>query len=90
VLTEEQRKKFDHMPEQTGTQTILPKFRVWIPVPQKRPMPVEITTGISDGSYTEVLSGPLQEGQEVILESMESNSKSVTTPQALPGFKGGR
>jgi HlyD family secretion protein len=62
VLTEEQRKKFDQMPEQTGTQTILPKFKIWVPVPQKRPTPVEITTGISDGASTEVLSGPLQEG----------------------------
>ena len=92
VLTEEQRKKFDQMPEQTGTQTILPKFKIWVPVPQKRPMPVEITTGISDGSYTEVLAGPLQEGQEVILEAMAGNNKGGSTPasQALPGFKGGR
>jgi len=90
VLTEEQRKKFDQMPEQTGTQTILPKFKIWVPVPQKRPIPVEITTGISDGSYTEVLSGSLQEGQEVILEAMGSNSKAGATSQTLPGFKGGR
>jgi HlyD family secretion protein len=61
-------------------------------VPQKRPVPVEITTGISDGSYTEVLAGPLQEGQEVILEAMAGNNKGGSTPasQALPGFKGGR
>jgi HlyD family secretion protein len=91
VLSEEQRKKFEQMPEQTGTQTILPKFKVWVPVPQKRPMPVEITTGISDGAYTEVLSGALQEGQEVILEAMGS-SKGAATPasQTLPAFKGGR
>ena len=90
VLTEEQRKKFDQMPEQTGTQTILPKFRIWVQVPQQRPMPVEITTGISDGSYTEVLSGSLQEGQEVILEAIGSNGKAASGTQALPGFKGGR
>jgi len=80
------------MPEQTGTQTILPKFKIWVPVPQKRPMPVEITTGISDGSYTEVLSGSLQEGQEIILEAMGSNGKGGATSgtQTLPGFKGGR
>jgi HlyD family secretion protein len=90
VLTEEQRRKFDQMPEQTGTQTILPKFKIWVPVPLRRPMPVEITTGISDGSYTEVLSGALQEGQEVILETMESNGKGGATSQTLPGFRGGR
>jgi HlyD family secretion protein len=92
VLTEEQRKKFDQMPEQTGTQTILPKFKIWVPVPQKRPMPVEITTGISDGSYTEILSDSLQEGQEVILEAMGTSNKGGATSasQTLPAFKGGR
>jgi len=92
ALTEEQRKKFDQMPEQTGTQTISPKFKIWLPVPQKRPMPVEITTGISDGAYTEILSGPLQDGQEVILEAMGSSSKGgpTSTQQAPPVFRGGR
>jgi len=92
VLSEEQRKKFDQMPEQTGTQTVLPKFRVWVPVPQKRPVPVEITTGISDGSYTEVSSGALKEGQEIIVEAMGSNNKGGATsaPQSLPGLRGGR
>ncbi len=85
VLTEEQRKKFEQMPEQTGTQTVLPKFKVWVPVPEKRPVAVEITTGISDGTFTEVLSGSLQEGQEVILEATGSNSKSSGT-QMLPGL----
>jgi len=92
VLTEEQRKKFDQMPEQTGTQTILPKFRIWVPVPQKRPMPVEITTGISDGSYTEVLSGPLQEGQEIILDAISGSDRSGTgsSQSTAPTMKGFR
>jgi HlyD family secretion protein len=64
------------MPEQTGTQTILPKFKIWVPVPQKRPVPVEITTGISDGSFTEVISGNLKGGDEVITEAMGGNGKS--------------
>jgi HlyD family secretion protein len=92
VLSEEQKKKFDQMPEQTGTQTVLPKFRVWIPSLQKRPVPVEITTGISDGFFTEVLSGPLPEGQEIIVEALGGNSKAGagSAPQSLPGIKGGR
>jgi HlyD family secretion protein len=91
ILNEEQRKKFEQMPEQTGTQTVLPKFRVWVSGPQKKPVPVEITTGISDGSFTEVLSGALQEGQEIIVEAMGSNNKggAASAPQSLPGIKGG-
>ncbi len=88
VLNDEQRRKFEQMPEQTGTQTVLPKFKVWVPVPQKRPIPVEITTGISDGSSTEVLSGSLQEGQDVILEAIGGNVKSGTATQTIPGFRG--
>jgi HlyD family secretion protein len=92
ILNEEQRKRFEQMPEQTGTQTVLPKFRVWVSGPQKRPVPVEITTGISDGSFTEVSSGALQEGQEIIVEAMGSNNKggAASAPQSLPGIKGGR
>ena len=89
VLTEEQRKKFDQMKEQTGTHAILPKFKIWVPGPQKKPVSVEITTGISDGSYTEVLSGPLQEGQEVIIEAIGGNNKgaSSASPPSFRGFR---
>jgi len=90
VLKEEQQKKFDQMSEQTGTQTILPKFKIWVPVPQKRPMSVEITTGISDGSFTEVISGNLKEGDEVITEATGGNGKSgssASTQSAPPTMK---
>jgi HlyD family secretion protein len=33
-------------------------------------MRVPVSTGISDGSYTELVSGDLREGQEVIVESL--------------------
>ena len=31
------------------------------------PVPVELVLGINDGTFTEVLSGPLIQGQQVIL-----------------------
>jgi HlyD family secretion protein len=78
-------------PSSSGEAKI-PKFKVWIPVPQGIPMAVEVTTGISDGTYTEVLSGALKEGQEVILESIGSNNKSsITQPSGPPmGMRGFR
>jgi len=39
-------------------------------------MQVEITTGISDGSFTEAVSGNLKEGDEVITDAMGGNGKS--------------
>jgi HlyD family secretion protein len=91
LLTEEQKKKYDQMGQRQETsQGPAPVFRVWTPVPQGRPVPVEITTGISDGSYTEVSSGPLKEGQEVILEQMGANSKSGSSQTAGPSMRGFR
>src|SRR5574337_1246955 len=43
---------------------------VWLPGNEK-PERVKITTGISDGSFTEVLSGNIKEGQDLIVESLE-------------------
>jgi len=42
---------------------------VWILV-QGKPERVPVSTGISDGSYTELVSGKISEGQEVIVESL--------------------
>ena len=42
---------------------------VWI-LEQGKPKRVPITTGISDGSYTELVSGGISEGQELIVESL--------------------
>ena len=42
---------------------------VWI-VEDKKPKRVKVETGISDGNYTEVVSGDIKEGQKVIVESL--------------------
>jgi HlyD family secretion protein len=42
---------------------------VWI-LEQGKPERVSVSTGISDGSYTELVSGKISEGQEVIVESL--------------------
>jgi HlyD family secretion protein len=51
---------------------------VWI-LDQGKPERVPVSTGISDGSYTELVSGKISEGQEVIVESL-TKAKSPTTP----------
>ncbi len=43
------------------------KPNVWLRDPQGEPLPVELKTGITDGSYTEVVEGSLKEGDEVIV-----------------------
>jgi len=50
-----------------------------------KPQRVAITNGISDGSFTEVVSGDLREGQDVIIEATGTEKKTGTTPPG-PGF----
>ena len=46
--------------------------------------PVAIKTGISDGSYTEIVEGELKEGDNVVVES--SAKKSESGKAGAPGF----
>ncbi len=90
LLTEEQKKKYDQMDRRPETgQGPVPVYKVWTPVPAGKPVAVEITTGISDGSYTEVIAGALQEGQEVITDALGKNNKPAAT-QASPSMRGFR
>jgi HlyD family secretion protein len=51
---------------------------VWV-LEQGKPKRVGITPGISDGNHTEVVSGDLQEGQQVIVELMRKGASSTQT-----------
>ncbi|MCX5833331.1 MAG: efflux RND transporter periplasmic adaptor subunit [Deltaproteobacteria bacterium] len=57
---------------------------VWV-LEDKKPKRINVATGISDGSFTEILSGDLKEGDEVIIEST-GVKKSQGSPTAGPGF----
>ncbi len=54
---------------------------VWI-LENSKPKRTSITPGVSDGSYTEVVSGDLKEGQQLIVEMLrKSKGPSTTTPR---------
>jgi HlyD family secretion protein len=62
---------------------------VYILDANKKPQPVEVRTGITDGRYTEIVSGNLKEGQDVIIGLVTSKVESSgTTASPLGG--GGR
>jgi HlyD family secretion protein len=92
LLNEEQKKKYDQMDQRPdSTQGPAPTYKVWVSVPEGRPVPVDITTGISDGSYTEVAAGALKEGQEIIVEASSGNNKAGASSQGTqPSMKGFR
>ncbi len=92
LLNEEQKKKYDQIGQRPeSVQGPAPAYKVRVPVPESRPVPVDITAGISDGSYTEVASGDLKEGQEVIVEAATGNNKGgSSSPAPQPSMKGFR
>ena len=60
------KEKAPHDSEGWGTGPAS-KGRVWVVGREGKPVPLEVTTGISDGSFTEIISGEVSAGQEVIL-----------------------
>jgi HlyD family secretion protein len=46
--------------------------RLWVPGPDGRPKVVDVRTGLTDGTSTEIADGPLKEGDQVILGFGES------------------
>jgi HlyD family secretion protein len=51
---------------------------VWV-LENGKPKRVAITPGISDGTYTEVVSGELKEGQQVIVETLKKTNTQPTS-----------
>jgi len=45
------------------------------------PKPLKITVGITDNKFTEVISGPLKEGDKVIMEETMKTSKKQSAPR---------
>jgi HlyD family secretion protein len=72
--------------QQKKTQTI------YILDANKKPQPVEIRTGITDGRYTEVVEGTLKEGQDVIvgMATTKVDSSGATGSPFGGGGRGGR
>lgn len=57
---------------------------IWV-LENKKPKRLSVALGISDGNYTEILSGNVKEGDEVIVEATAAGKKS-NTPPVGPGF----
>ncbi len=86
ILTPEQREKYDQMtamlPDNRSGNSA---GRVWIVDGEGKPKAVSLRLGISDGSATEVLSGELKEGQDVIIGLTGSGSRGNAGVAPTPG-----
>jgi hypothetical protein len=69
LLTEAQKPVYERLlAEQGGTRAgTAAAGRLWVPGADGQPQPVDVRTGLTDGTSTEILEGPLKEGDEIIL-----------------------
>lgn len=58
---------------------------VWI-LENKKPQQIKITTGISDGNYTEVKDGGISEGQQIITDDAAVGKKKTGQAAGPPPF----
>ena len=74
ILTPEQREKYKRL---LGARAATPRQRgqIWVIGPDGKPSSVDVITGISDGSHTEILRGDLRPGQEVIVGTVLSSGR---------------
>lgn len=77
ILTSDQQKRFDASvaAQDGGVAPAATAARVYVPGPDGKPQAVAIMVGLSDGTYSEVVSGEIKAGQDVF----------VGTPSGAPG-----
>jgi HlyD family secretion protein len=74
-----------------GRKGAAPEKAVWIMNADNKPQRVVVTTGESDGTYTEVTQGGLKDGDRVIIAALaKAAAASGSSPGAQSGSKGGR
>jgi HlyD family secretion protein len=66
------------------------KPTVWVAHEDSEPTPLEIKTGVTDGNFTELVEGPLKEGQEVIVGVEIAKGSSGGAGGTLPPGFGSR
>ena len=87
ILTSEQTQKLKELSE--SSQSERKPGRVWILSQERKPTPVSIVLGITDGTFSEVMSGDLREGDGVIIEEISGKKSSgQSSAPAQPLMRG--
>lgn len=83
TLTPEQKKRYDEMASEAQSVRAGSgggSGRVWIVGEDGSPKAISVRLGLTDGSMTEIVSGEMKEGQEVI-----AGQQTATKPAGMPG-----
>lgn len=65
-----------------------PKYKtqgLWI-LKEEKPKRINIKTGVSDGSFTEIISDKLHAGESVIIDTLDKSKKRRGTPTGMRGM----
>jgi len=88
ILTEDQKRKLDE--SSASTQVERKSGRIWTVSADGKAVPVSVVIGITDGTFSEIISGELSEGTDVIVgEAAKSNQANRGTPSPFGGGPGG-
>jgi HlyD family secretion protein len=90
ILTPEQQKRFDTMGagQEGGAVAAGPTpARVFVPGTDGKPRAVAIMIGVTDGTYSEVVSGELQSGQDVLVGSPSGTPARGAAPSGGPRLR---
>ena len=79
ILTDEQKKKLKEQSQSSQAEQRKPA-KVWILSPAGKPTPLSVVLGITDGTFSEVVAGDLQEGTEVIVEETSTKKSQSSSP----------
>jgi len=63
--------------------------RLWIQGKNKKLTSIPIRAGIVDGTYTEILRGQVEEGQEIVVGVLTQKPTTTATPLSPMGGGGG-
>lgn len=84
ILTQAQRVRYAAIiAEQSGRQSA--RGRVFTLDAQGRPTPIEVRTGLNDGSFTEVSAEGLKEGEKVLIGTVSPTGQSAARPATASG-----
>lgn len=91
MLNPEQKKRYAEISaEQTGGRQAATQGRAFVLGPDGQPKPVQLRLGINDGAATELLSGDLAEGAEVVTGGGGGTSSAPASAPRGPGTPGMR
>ncbi len=86
ILTDQQIQKLRELPE--SSQSEQKAGKIWILSLEKKPTPVSIVLGITDGTFSEVVSGDLREDAEVIVEETSAKKSTGQSSSPQPSMRG--